>query len=233
MTWSTFLRTGHRASCSVHQLGNCSCEWFLYNFTGTLSLFTGFAQIGFGYTRSLAVTSDALHALIDSGTDFFGAFVTHRNQEAPERAHQRIRRFNIFAGLLLIVGVLFLWYELSERLIGGYGNVSIAAVCLLGGLGSLVDCLRLWLVTRADKQSKSQARPGILAHIRSDLYHSLFVLGIGGLLYWAQGVDPRFVRFLPAFDTAGTVIIGIIMMMYAYNLLTTDEGDDSHHHHHE
>lgn len=236
MNWSTFLRTGHREHCPAHQRGSCQCEGFLYTITGVLSLCTGLIQIGYGYTRSLAVASDALHALIDSSVDFYGGIVARQSRVSPETAEVNARRFSVIAGILLIGGVLFLWWELAERIIAGYREVSATAVCILGGLGSGIDGLRLWLLSQAERRSSSPLRPGVVAHVKNDLWHSLFVLSIGIFLLFALALDQRFSRFLPSFDIAGTVLIGIIMLFYARNLISRPESghhhdQDGHHHH--
>lgn len=231
MDYLRFWRTGHRTSCPAPSGGPCHCESFLYAVTGALSLFTGLIQVSYGYTKSLAITSDALHALVDSSTDFYGSAVAKQNQSTPEKSQGRTRRFNVMAGVLLIVGVAFLWWELGIRLFHGYGEVSVLVVSVLGGLGTLIDGSRLWLLTRAGRYFVSETRYGVILHVKSDLWHSLSVMLIGLFLLATIQVDKTFLVILPKFDALGTILIGILMLNYAYNLIMPKRGADHSHHH--
>jgi len=165
--------------------------------------------VGFA-TGSLAILSEAGHSLIDLGaTVMTYAAVRISGKPADEQhhyGHGKIESVSALAetALLFLLSGVVMW-EAVKRLIEHDQHVVFANAWAFGVIvvSIAVDFFRARALSRAAKQTRSEALEADALHFSSDLWASLAVLiGLGGVrfgLWWADAAAALAVAILVCF----------------------------------
>lgn len=231
-----FFKNGHAASCGVPNKA-CNCESRLYVITGLLGITAGAIQGVLGYFGSLALLSDALHALSDGVADFFAAIIAIGILRAPHRedALREIGRKVI--ALALAGSAVWIVAEALERAFTGT-HVVVPLVLAAGGAGgAVIDALRLSLLRKAQDTAPNSLRAGLIAHAQSDLYRSVIAAGVGTALVVGEATfaTPGFKDAVAYLDLGASAALSVYMLFLAKGIWRgehTHTPGKAHHHEH-
>ena len=158
-------------------------------------------------TGSLAILSEAGHSLIDLGATVM-TFIAVRISGKPadeehHYGHGKIESISALAetALLFLLSGVVIW-EAVKRLVEHEEHMVIANAWAFGviAVSIAVDFFRSRALSRAAKQTHSQALEADALHFSSDLWASLAVLiGLGGVrfgLWWADSTAALVVAIL-------------------------------------
>ena len=158
-------------------------------------------------TGSLAILSEAGHSLIDLGATVM-TFIAVRISGKPadeehHYGHGKIESISALAetALLFLLSGVVIW-EAVKRLVEHEEHMVIANAWAFGviAVSIAVDFFRSRALSRAAKQTQSQALEADALHFSSDLWASLAVLiGLGGVrfgLWWADSTAALAVAIL-------------------------------------
>ena len=158
-------------------------------------------------TGSLAILSEAGHSLIDLGATVM-TFIAVRISGKPadeehHYGHGKIESISALAetALLFLLSGVVIW-EAVKRLVEHEEHMVIANAWAFGviAVSIAVDFFRSRALSRAAKQTQSQALEADALHFSSDLWASLAVLiGLGGVrfgLWWADSTAALVVAIL-------------------------------------
>jgi len=232
-----FILRGHVSSCPVPN-NPCVCEKKQYAFTGILALIAGSFQAFMGNRYSLALLSDSLHALTDAAADLFGIQVASRVKAHNHRADEIRKRGDRVIALLLVAGALWILYEALSRWIVGGHYVSPPIITIVGFAGGTIDALRWFTLRNAQILSPNSTRAGIIAHAKSDFWHSVIVFAVGGAMWSAGHIAERANGFIIGIDLALSSILALYMMFFLAIPIWKGEHFHDHdghghgHHHH-
>lgn len=148
-------------------------------------------------TGSLAIVSEAGHSLIDLGATIMTYFAVRTSGKPADDEHQyghgKFESVSALAetALLFLLSGVVIW-EAGKRLIG-HEEYAVSANAWAFGvvlLSIVVDFYRSRALSRAARQTQSQALEADALHFSSDLWASLAVLiGLAGVrfgLWWAD-----------------------------------------------
>lgn len=203
-----FLKNGQLSDCPAPQ-GVCNCESSLYKTTGVLALTAGLAQWAVGYHYSMAVLSDALHAMADASADFVGMFIAKKVVNNPPKAKELRSIGNKIIALLLVLGALTIGIEAYGRWQGGDYVVWLPAVVLVGLFGLVIDLARFRMLSKARGHISNSNLSGLMEHARSDAWHSGIISAIallailGSFLSIENGLYAFFVRLVDYLASLG------------------------------
>lgn len=229
----SFLRTGHLDDCPTPN-APCICEAPLYLAVGTLALFSGLVQWAVGYYASMAVASDALHALFDASMDFLGFFTVIMarrmgNSDVIEKVGIKVL-VAVFA-----IGAVAVGMHAVERLTEGTYRVvpfAIVAVCVLA---TAIHALRWKMLARAKHHLGLNPRLiAIIAHAKYDMFHSGLIAIIGGfaLLGTMLPFDQELYAQALKWMDFGLLFILTLYMLYTAKKIWFGHGHDYHGHDH-
>ncbi len=217
MSYWSVLCYGHDTNCRAER-NICYCEDRLYIVTGLLGFASGLVQCVIGYRASMAVLSDALHALSDAGADFAGAFIVWKVRQRHFRRaedEERLRHDgNRIIAFLLVVGAILIAYEAIGRLSAPGYIVQLTAVLAAGCFALLVSLLRLRMLVKARSHLSSTNLAAVTLHAKSDVRHSLIICSTG-LVAWGIG----FLHVGPAAGYAATlryIDVGLSFVLAAW-----------------
>jgi cation diffusion facilitator family transporter len=136
-------------------------------------------------TRSVAVISEAVHSAMDLLAAVIAYVAVSYSDRPPDREHPhghgKIESLSgAIEALLILIAVFFIAYEAIEKLIHG-GEVEKAYLgAAVMGFSAVLNTVVSWYLQRVGRRSDSEALLADAAHLRTDVYTSLGVLG--GLL---------------------------------------------------
>ena len=189
----SFFKNGHAASCGVPK-SRCICAPQLYVLTGVLAICAGTIQGVMGYWSSLALLSDALHALADGAADFFAAIIAAFIARRPHKEQVLEEKGRKVIALALAAGAAWVIWETVERAVTGNHTVIPWVLAVGGAGGACIDALRLSLLRKAQDTAPNGMRRGLIAHARTDMHRSIIAAVIGGAL-WAGETAVKAVWF--------------------------------------
>ncbi len=226
----SFFKNGHAASCGAPNT-ECSCEPWLYVLTGALAILAGAMQAMFGYWSSLALLSDALHALADGTADLFAAVVAvivfrnRRKEHALRENGQRV------ISLLLAISAAWVMYEAISRAASGIHEV-VPWILAVGGVGgACIDILRLHILRKAQETAPNGMRSGLIAHARADMHRSIIAATVGGMLLVGEFTvkAPWFELVISSLDLGLSTVLSMYMFYLARGIW---RGEHAHVHAH-
>lgn len=212
------IQKGFHPACKLPST-QCTCETALYATVGSLALLAGLVQFIVGYFASMAVLSDSLHALADSGADFLGVFIAYK-ASAMQGKEKVVRSFgNKMIALFLVVGGVLIAYEALERWMNNEYVVSPVAAMLVGGFGYFIDHLRVTTLRKARQHYASASIDGFIDHAQSDKFHS-GVIALGGVIASASMLLPfspsSYEGSIKAFDLTANIVLTAYMLSLGY-----------------
>ncbi|GMQ95178.1 MAG: hypothetical protein BMS9Abin13_290 [Patescibacteria group bacterium] len=179
------ILTGHVRSCPI-PASPCNCESSQYMLTGILAIFTGLTQAGIGYNASMAVLSDSLHAIADGLADFWGVVIARRVRRNPAKETLLRKRGSRVIAALLFLGAIWILWETGERWLLGSHFVSPLAVAGVGMLAGIINGLRWRILHCAQSSAPNETRAALIAHAKSDTFHSAVVSIVGFMFLAAE-----------------------------------------------
>lgn len=228
----SFIRTGHLNHCPAPN-APCICEARLYLTVGTLALIAGLVQWTAGYFASMAVVSDALHALSDATVDFLGFAIVImarglKNPQLLEKIGTKV------IALVFAIGAIAIGLQAVTRWTEGAYVVVPLIIVLVGLFGVTIDIVRWKMLTRAKEHlGKNQRLDALIIHAVSDMIHSMMISAVGGLALlgtilpldqelYAQGL--KWVDF-------GLLFILTLYMLYMAKKIWSGHTHEHGHHH--
>ena len=181
-----------------------------------LNLAVAAAKAAYGWsTGSLAVSSDALHSLLDGISNVVGLVALGYARRPPDDRHpygygKAEVVASVAIGAVIAVGAVEFGVSAAQRLIGASTEVVVTA----SGIGVLVVTLGVNIFisafeARAARRLKSPILAADAAHTGADVIVTLVVLGSQGLVYagwsWADAI-------------ASLIVLGAILWV-AFNII--------------
>jgi len=195
----SFLLWGHRASCPAPAYP-CTCEKYLYLFTGVLAFAAGSGEGVVGYFGSALVFSDAPHSFIDGFADFGGILILASSSAWLIRHNQKI-----FAALLALA-IIFIARDVYNRVLEERAVMPLAAFAAVT-VATFIDALRWRMLAQAERLAHSQLRRGLVAHVKSDFWHGVIGMSVMTAAVAASllGIAPAYIRWTDIILSVGLI----------------------------
>lgn len=178
------------------------------------SLFLALAKLVVGLlTGSLAILSEAAHALLDLGAatlTWLAVGIADRPADAGHPfGHGKVESLSalIETGLLFVTGVWIIYEALSRLFEGGPGVQVTWYALVLIALSMVIDFTRARALRRVARETGSQALEADALHFTSDILSSAAVLvGLLLTLIW------------PGADAVAAIAVALFVMLAGYRL---------------
>ena len=231
----SYVMHGHGASCPARSApAACVCEGKMYVLTGALAVFAGGMQAAIGWWSSMALLSDALHAIADGAADFFAAWLAGHISRNPHKEKSLRHTGGKIIAASLAASALWVAHEAVGRAVAGTHTV-IPILLFFGGAGGMaVDALRLRLLRKAQENAPNSTRAGLVAHAQSDMWRSGIAAFVGALLLAGEMLIKArwFTVGISYLDLALSIILSGYMLFLAKGIWQGEHACGHKHHHH-
>lgn len=191
------LTREHAPSCRAPE-ESCHCtpqerikqEERPYWVTSFLAIIAGVIGAAVGYNFSMAALSDSLHAFSDGFADMWGVRVVRKIGKDPAREHELRRKGTRVIAFILVVAALLVLHEGWDRFNGDGYTVSPIWILLVGLATSVIDLVRVWILSLAQSHKPNEMRGALIEHAVMDLRRSELLVVMGFLMSVAQLVVP-------------------------------------------
>jgi len=180
------------------------------------SLLIGIKVAAAAVTGSIAILTEAIHSLIDLMASVI-ALTSIRKADEPADAdhpygHEKVESLAAaIEGLLILVGAGVIIFEATRRLADGAGVESLWVGIAVMALSAVVNLTISAFLGRQAKLHDSPALEGDAAHLRTDAWTSLGVLG-GLLLVELTGEA--------AFDSIAALAVAVAIVVSGLRIVT-------------
>jgi cation diffusion facilitator family transporter len=171
-------------------------------------------------TGSIAIITEALHSLIDLIASVI-AFVSVRKADEPadvEHPYGHAKVESLAAtieGILILVGAGVIVYESTRRLVVGAEIETLGVGIAVMGFSVLANLAVSRVLSRQAREHESPALEGDAAHLRTDAFTSIGVLG-GLLLVEVTGVV--------AFDSITALVVAAAIVAAGLRIIRRSSG---------
>lgn len=228
----------HDLSCNAPN-EHCSCtkefyfeqERFQYVVTSLLAVMSGIIGAVIGYKFSMVALTDSLHAFSDGFADLWAALVINKIRKKPHKENSLRRNGTRVIAIMLAIAAIVILKEVSDRFSGDDYIVSPLWIFIAGFMTSMIDLLRVFILSIAQSFRSNDMRAGLIWHAVLDLRRSELVMLMGVFVLTGQ-----FISFLFSVDISWHIRItdmlisgGLaIFMLYIAKLMW--QGKHSHRH---